>query len=41
MNIRAACYDDWPFFAKKVAWYGRKDKRIIHLGATGERSEDR
>ena len=39
MEIRSAKYDNWPFFAKKVAWYGRKDNRNIYLGETGERSE--
>jgi len=39
MEIRTTNYDNWPFFAKKVAWYGRKDNRNIYLGETGERSE--
>ena len=39
MEIHAAKYESWSFFAKKVAWYGRKDNRSIYLGELGERRE--
>ena len=39
MEIHTASYESWPFFAQKVAWYGRKDNRSIYLGELGERSE--
>ena len=39
MEIPAANYESWSFYAKKVVWYGRKDNRNLYLGGTGERSE--
>ena len=37
--IRARYYDNWVDYAKKVAWYGRKENRSIYLAGSGERVE--